>query len=590
MNPALPKEVLEARGTYRKDRHAPKEKPKKRRQPDFRPLSRKELLQLITEIPGYDPNADAGDCWFDDKAANAAIAFYARKLVHIEGALARKPFRLERWQMAVEANLHGWKRKDAQGRTIRRYRECLILVPRKNGKTPWMAGEALFILIEEDEPGQQDYLAAKSREQAGKLFRHARGMVQANPQLSSQCRVYGGTAQAGQAKSIVKLPEETSSVQVIAADAGGQHGGNSHLIIIDELHEQPDRDLIDVLQTSLASENRAQPLMIFITTADFNRPSICNEKYDYACKVRDGIISDLSFLPVIYEAGPADDWTSEEVWRKANPNLGVSVSLDYLRRECKRAQETPAYENTFRRLHLNQRTETDVRAIPMEKWDAAAAGLDPVQWRKNEIQRLTGRECWAGLDLGSTSDLTALALLFREEDRYIVLPYFWAPRAAAEKRERRDRVPYLTWARQGFIELTEGEVTDYSFVRKMINDLSRHFVIRELAADRWNATQIITDLMSDGANVIAYGQGFKEMAAPTKALLELVIGGQLQHGGNPVLRWMASNASTETDAAGNLKFSKKKSTEKIDGIIALTMPLGRALLSGEPVVPTITWI
>ncbi len=523
---------------------------------------------LLRLIPGYDPIATAGDSWFDPVAAQLAVDFFPECLCHVEGDLAGKPFVLEPWEKCIVANLFGWKRKDAQGREVRRYRECLIFIPRKSGKTPLGAGIALCVLFTDDEAGQQDFIAAADRGQAGLLFRHAKGMVEAEPELKRRCKIYGGNASAGQSRSIFR--EDTMSfLKIISADAATQHGGNTHLAIIDELHTQPNRDLVDVLTTSMASANRKQPLLIFITTADFDRPSICNEKHDYASKVRDGILTDPSFLPVIYEAPRAADWKSPDVWAAANPNLGVSVSLEYLKRECQKAQDIPAYENTFRRLHLNQKTETDTRAIPMDRWDACP----PLA-----AENFERAECYAGLDLSITTDLSAFVLLFPTSGGYAVLPHFWAPAEGARKREKRDRVPYETWAREGFMKLTGGDVIDYDVIRADINELSKRYRILELAADRWNATQILTQLAGDGLNVVVFGQGYHDMTAPTKELLKLIVGGQLLHGGHPILRWMASNLGNESDAAGNLKPSKKKSAERIDGLVALIMALGRAMV------------
>ena len=546
-----------------------------------------EWRERLLLIPGYDALATANGCRFDPDAARLAVEFFPAHLKHVEGAVAGQPFRLEPWQEATVANLFGWKRLDGGGRLVRRYREMLEYVPRKNGKSPKVAGLSLLVFFCDKEAGQQDYIAAGEREQAGMLFRHCKGMVDQSPVLSQRCRCYGGNASAGQSRSIVR-EEDGSFLRVISADAESKHGGNTHLAVIDELHVQPNRDLVDVLRTSMASANRKQPLLVYITTADFARPSICNEIHDYACKVRDGIIRDDAFLPVIYEALPTDDWTDEKVWARVNPNLGVSVSLDYLRRECQKAKENPAYENTFKRLHLNMKTETDVRSVPMDRWDAITGAVD--------ADDLRGRVCYGGLDLSTTTDLSALVLLFpdeggregdgggAEEGRgggYEVLPFFWAPAEGAKRRERRDRVPYEAWARQGHVKLTQGDVIDYDVIRADINALRERYDIREIAADRWNATQIVSQLMGDGFEVIAFGQGFKDMTSPTKEMLKLVVEGKLQHGGHPVLRWMASNLSTETDAAGNLKPSKKKSTERIDGMVALIMGLGRAMLHVE---------
>jgi phage terminase large subunit-like protein len=309
---------------------------------------------ILLDVPGYDSIATGGDCFFDAQEAKMAIDFFPEMLVHVEGAIANHPFVLEHWQKAFVANLLGWKMHDEVGRVVRRYRETLLYVARKCGKSPIVAGLGLLIFFCDNERGQQCFLAAGDKEQAGHLFRHMRGMVDANPALSKRCLIYGGNATAGQSKSLVRA-EDNSYLRVISADASGKHGGNTHLAIVDELHTQPNRDLVDVLQTSMASQNRKQPLMVCITTADYDRPSICNEKYEYAVKVRDGVVPNKRFLPVIYEVPRDADWKDEANWKLANPNLGVSVSLDYLRGECLRAQEIPAYEFTFRRLHLNQR-------------------------------------------------------------------------------------------------------------------------------------------------------------------------------------------------------------------------------------------
>lgn len=519
-----------------------------------------ELEEICrTGIPGYDPWADAGDMHFDEVAAQKAIDFFHECLTHIEGAVACEPFILQPWQQAIVGNLFGWKRPDG----TRRYRESLVYVPRKNGKTPLMAGIASYVMLCDGESGAQCYCAAADTDQATYLFRHMRGMIEAEPLLDEQCRVYNAT------RSIVRLADKQTSMKVLSADGDTKHGGNSHLVIVDELHMQPNRELVDTLQTSFASANRKQPLLLFITTADFDRESICNEKHDYASKVRDGILSDPAFLPVIYEASIEDDYTDPAVWRKANPNLGVSVSEEYLVRECKRAQESPAYLNTFLRLHLNVKTTNDVAWVDMAKWDQC--GVMPV-----DLDSLAGRECYGGLDLSTTTDISALVLIFPDEGGYIVAPWFWIPGDAARKREHRDRVPYQTWIRQGLIDGTSDGVVDYDLLRVKIVELSERFNIKAIGVDRWNAMQLTTQLMGDGVNMELFGQGYASMSSPTKELEKLIKSVKLSHGGNAVLRWMASNLTVETDAAGNVKPSKKKSTEKIDGMVALVMALGMA--------------
>lgn len=533
-----------------------------------------DLQRTLRLIPGYDPFATAGDAWFDEDAALMALEFFPECLKHIEGVMAGEPFVLEPWQQAIIGNLFGWKRRIGN-KVVRRYRECLIFIPRKAGKTPIAAGVGIYHLFCDPERGQQNYIAASTKEQAGLLFRHCKGMVEQEDELSSRCRIYGGNAPAGQSQSIVV---GNSFLKVISGDVKtGAHGKNTNLAIVDELHEQPDRELTDTLRTSMASANKPQPLLIYTTTSDYDRPnSICNEIHDYASKVRDGLIENTAFLPVIYEASIDDDWTDPAVWAAANPNLGVSVSEEYMRTECQRAKDSPAYENTFKRLHLNIRTEQDVRWLQMEHWDACT------QLTSDQIaDECAGQPCWCGLDLSTTTDISAFALVFKTDTGYRTLLRFWVPEDGARKREKRDRVPYQKWIKDGTITATPGETVDYDVLRRDINQLGERYDIREIAADRWNASQLITQLDGDGFTIFAHGQGYASMSAPSKDLEKCVIAHQLDHGGNPVLRWMASNVSVEIDAAGNIKPSKKKSTERIDGIVALVMGLGRAAVAGD---------
>lgn len=553
------------------------------------------ITEIVRQIPGYDPFATAGDAWFDEEAAHNAIAFFEDEelgcLRHIEGECAGHLFYLEDWQKAIIGNIFGWKRKDRRGRIVRRYREVLIYVPRKNGKSPLCAGISLLVTFCDNEIGQQNYIAAAERGQAGKLFRYCKGMIDAEPELQKRCTLYGGHAEAGQSRSVV-IGATNSFLRVISADAGAQHGGTTHLAIVDELHTQPNRDLVDVLQTSLASENRKQPLAIWITTADFDRPSICNEKHDYASKVRDGIIEDAQFLPVIYEANLEDDWTAPEVWAKANPNLGVSVSLEYMERECKRAKENAAYENTFKRLHLNIKTGQATVCIQMDKWDACQRDID-----ENEF---CGRVCYAGLDIAATSDFTAFVLAFPHDDdraveipldptcpdgpkqgfirrSFTVMPYFWLPQSPV-KRDSRMQSQIDAWAKQGFIRTTEGSEIHYARVLAEIVTILQPYQLGKIVFDRAYQGGWMGQALGDhfGDRVEYMKQGVIDMAAPFREVLELIGEQKLYHAGNPVLRWMASNTAAET-RNGLTKPSKDKSTEKIDGIVALTMAIGAGI-------------
>jgi phage terminase large subunit-like protein len=539
------------------------------------PARWRELFELI---PGYDPIATAGEGqWFDARIADAAIAFFHEQLTFIEGDKGGEPFNLERWQQAWIGCLFGWRQWtiDTMGRKrdVRRYREGFVFVPRKNGKTPLLAGIVNYVCLCDDEPGAQVYSAAAEKDQASLVYRHAKGQLLNNPDLARGVKVYNTFRS-------IEYHETGAVFKVLSADADTKHGSNIHMVAIDELHAHPTRDLTDVLVTATGS--RLQPLIIYITTSDYERPgSICNEKYDYACKVRDQVISDPACLPVIFEASVDDDWTSEAVWAKANPNLGVSVRLDYLQRECKKAQEVPGYENTFKRLHLNIRTQTDVRWLSLESWDACHDGKEPVTVATLE-DRLKGRLCFGGMDLSTKTDVTAWVLVFPptpDDPVYRILPRFFVPGENAIARDRRDRVPYTTWMRHGFVTFTSGNVVDYDVVKQRIADDARLFDLREIAYDPWNATQIALQLGDAGAAMVEFGQGYKSMSEPTKEFEKLVLSRLMGHGANPVLRWMVSNASIEIDPAGNVKPSKKKSTERIDGVVALVMALGRAMVS-----------
>lgn len=516
---------------------------------------------LFKLLPGYDPMAPAGDCRFDAPAADKVCSFFETWLTHIEGELAGKPLKLEPWQQALVGCAFGWKRPNG----LRRYREVFQYVPRKNGKTTLLGGLINMVALCDNEPGAQVYSAAAEREQAALVYRQAKGMILNNDALDKQCRVYATFKSIEYPNGVV--------YKALSADADTKHGFNTHFVVVDELHAQPKRDLVDVLITSTGS--RRQPLVWYITTADFARESICNEKYDYACKVRDGIIDDPSFLPAIWAAKLDDDWKSPEVWRKVNPNLEVSVSLEYLGRECQRAQEVPAYENTFKRLHLNIQTEQDVRAIPMDQWNAAA--------RDYQLADCAGMVCTGGLDLSNTMDVTAFVLAFRmENERYRLWPLLFVPEVAATKRERQNRALYLTWARQGYLTLTPGNQVDYGFVRNAILEARETVTFDSIAFDPWNATQLAGQLKDDdGFDMKEFRQGYRSMNEPTKWMLGALADGKIEHPNNPCLNWMASNFCTDTDPSGNLKPSKSASTEKIDGIVASIMALGLAQAEQE---------
>ena len=303
---------------------------------------------------------------------------------------------------------------------------------------------------------------------------------------------------------------------------------------------------------------------------------ICYETHQKAKDILEGRKIDPTFYPVIYGADETDDWTDPEVWKKANPSLGITVGIDKVEAACESAKQNPGEENSFRQLRLNQWVKQAVRWMPMEKWDACSFKVDE--------DALEGRVCYGGLDLSSTTDITAFVLVFPpldEDDKFCILPYFWIPEDTLELRVRRDHVPYDVWERQGYLETTEGNVVHYGYIEKFIEHLGERFNIREIAFDRWGAVQMVQNLEGMGFTVVPFGQGFKDMSPPTKELMKLTLEQRLAHGGHPVLRWMMDNIYIRTDPAGNVKADKEKSTEKIDGAVATIMGLDRAIRCGN---------
>lgn len=492
----------------------------------------------------------AGD-WFDHAAADRVCKFFELFLTHTTGEFAGRPFILEPWQRYLLRRLFGWKRPDGR----RRYRRAYFEIPRKNGKSTFAAGIALYLLNADGEHGAQIFSAAADKEQASIVFGEAKKMVDASPQLSARCATL---------KTSIFVADTASSYRVLSKDAPTKHGLNPHGVVIDELHALPNRELFDVLTTAQGA--RRQPMTVMITTAGYDRNSVCWEQHDYACKVRDGIIDDPNILVAIYTAGERDDWREPATWRKANPNLGVSISEEFLAEECKAAQESPARENTFKRLYLNIWTEQATRWLAIEVWDEGA----------QPVPNVIGQPCWGGLDLSSVSDLTAFVAVFRGDGpgQIDVLAKFWVPKDNAEQRARRDRVPYPRWIREGLITATPGNVVDYDYIRRDLGEFASRYQLKACAYDPWQAMQVVTKLKDDGLPMVEHRQGFASMSNSTKTLETKVLGRLIRHGGHEVLRWMIGNVVVDQDAAGNLKPTKRKSQERIDGAVALIMALG----------------
>ena len=507
-------------------------------------------------------------CYFNLKAAEDVRTFFVEFLRHSKGQWADKAFELLPWQWDnFIAPLFGWMREDH----ARRFRRAGVWIPKKQGKSALASGISLYMLIGDREPGAEVYNAAADRDQASIVFNEAANMVGKSPMLSQPLEVIRSTKR-------ITYKATNSFYRALSADVPTKEGINWHCLIFDELHAQKSRDLWDTLVYGGAA--RRQPLMLSISTAGFDRHSIGYEQYSYAKGVIEDTIRDTSFFGYVAEALPDEEWTDPKVWRKANPSLGVTVQEDDMAQACAEAQNSPRKENAFRRYRLNQWTQQDVRWLSIDAWDKCVGDFEP--------EDLAGRDCFGALDLSTTTDLSSLCLLFPldpvpedERARYAALWWFWVPEDAARERERRDKVPYRHWIKQGLIEATDGESIDYDVIRARVNELGDKYRIVDIGIDRWNAQQIATQLASDGFEVVKFGQGFGSMSAPTKELEALVLSQRILHGGNEVARWMCGNLAVEQDAAGNLKPSKKKSTERIDGMVALVMAIGRAQVA-EP--------
>ncbi|HVJ69662.1 MAG TPA: terminase TerL endonuclease subunit, partial [Caulifigura sp.] len=425
-------------------------------------------------------------CYFDLKSAERVREFFLAFLRHSKGQWADKEFEFLPWQWEnLIAPLFGWKRPDG----TRRYRRAGVWVPKKQGKSAICSGISLYMLIGDREPGAEIYNAAADRDQASIVFNEAANMVQKSPMLAEPLEVIRSTKR-------ITYRATNSFYRALSADVPTKEGINWHCLIFDELHAQKSRDLWDTLVYGGAA--RRQPLMLSISTAGYDRHSIGYEQYSYAKGVIEDRIIDTSFFGYVAEALPEENWTDPKVWRKANPSLGVTVQEDDMAQACKEAQESPLKENAFRRYRLNQWVTQETRWLSIDKWDACDG--------ETKLEDLIGRECFVGIDLASTTDIAAAALLFPNETGYDVLPFFWVPSESAAQREKTDRVPYRHWIKTGIIKATEGDVIDYDVIRADLNALNDTYRIREIGIDRWNATQLSTQLQSDGFEVFAFGQ------------------------------------------------------------------------------------
>ena len=489
---------------------------------------------------------ERGLVWREDEAARS-VAF-CKLLKQWKKPFNGKPLALSPWQdHCVFAPLFGWYKADGTRRFRQGYKEVA---------TTECAAIALQGLIADQEAGAEVYCAATMRDQATILLSDSQNMIRQSPQLSKHVSVY---------KYSITCEKNAATFKPLSSDHNSLHGLNISRAVVDEVHSHKSRDLWDVLVTSTGT--RVNPLIIGITTAGYDRSSICWELHEYTRKVNAGILENDEWFGFIACADPDDDPFDPATWHKANPNLDISIQSSYLKGEAKKAKDSPSYENTFRRLHLCQWTEQDIRWIPMADWDACRE-----EYNQESLQ---GESCYAALDLASTRDVNALILFFPESNR--VLPFYWVPEEAHDDRARQDRQQVMNWANNGFIRKTPGNVTDYATVVRDIMELSKQYQFTQLGYDSWGpASALVQQLESagfDSSKLVEVRQGYSSLAAATKELERMVVGRTFRHNGDPVLRWMAGNVTVKQDPAGNIKPDKSKSSDKIDGIVATVMAI-----------------
>lgn len=462
-----------------------------------------------------------------------------------------------------------------------------------------ISGIGLYVLHCDDEPGAEVVGAAKDRKQAGIVFNVARDMNEGSAELSARSETYR--------KSIV-IPSTRSSFTVVSRDVGGQHGPNIHALLFDEFHTQPNRDLYDTLAKGTIA--RRQPLTILITTAGDDDDSICYEEWEYSRHVIQGVRENERYLPVLFEATEEDDWRDPETWRKVNPSIGVTVQEEDFADEVARAEIEPRRQGAFKRLHLNMWTRTTEVWIPIEWWNACP----PI----SPEDQLAARPVAAGIDLSSTTDLTACVLTFRlpssdaqdieVEDVEVdpsapeaaptkrvlsinydlaLVPYLWMPEDRLHERSKEDGIDYGVWVREGHLRTTPGSVVDYDVIyRTIVDEIAPRYNVKRIGYDPWNATQFALQLEKAGFEMVEVRQGARTLSAPCKVLHALVKAGRVHHNGNAAMTWCVANTSVKEDENENIRPVKTRKKKRIDGVVGAVTALSQLLvLPDRPASP-----
>ena len=506
---------------------------------------------------------------FDPERVDGLLKAFS-ELRHTQGEWAGRALVPDPWQVAyILAPVFGWVAPGPDGEFARIINTLYVDIPRKNGKSTLCGGIAVYLMGADHEPGAQVVAAATTKLQAGFVFGPVKTLVAKSPSLKDKMKPM---------QYRILHPKSGSYFEVISAAADAQHGANIHGAVIDELHVHKDPELVEALESGTGS--RRQPLIAIITTADDGRTgTIYARKRDYVEKLARRVLKDPSTYGVIWCADAKDDPFAEATWRKANPGYGISPTRAYLRRTAAKAEQSPADLSGFLRLHLGVRTKQETKYVDMGVWDRNAGMVDTAA--------LEGRAAFGGLDLASTSDLCSLCWDFPNDDGgHDIVWRHWCPERAFDQLNDRTAGEAAVWRKQGFLTVTPGDVADYDFIRAQINTDRERFDVRSVGYDRWNASQLVNDLVSDEAPMVQVGQGFASMSAPLKQIKHLLLEGtpvspRYRHGGNPLMRWQTDNLAVAMDAAGNVKPDKKRSGDKIDGWSAAVNAMAM-LIAAEP--------
>lgn len=503
---------------------------------------------------------DTDKYYFDEKTADLAVKYIEKNIRHVKGELAGELIKLQDWQKErIIRPLFGWKNKETG---LRKYSSAYVEIPKKSGKSFTAACMASIFLDIEKEGGSEIVGVAWGRKQAGLVFEATKEVIKKSPRLSKKCKIY---------RNSITAPDHlggTKTYQILSKEAGSEDGINPQLAIIDELHVHKSSEVIEMVEKSMGA--RKQPLSFIITTAGSDMYGIGYQRHEYAIDVVKGTIKDENLLVCIYAADKEDDPFSEETWKKANPNYGVSVYKKSYEREANKAKGSSASLNSFKRYYLNIWTQS------ADGWISDVVWQESSKTDKIPYKLLESKPCYGGLDLSSRSDITAFTLMWCIDDKYYSLNWFWLPEDKGTMSADTKNIQYRDWVNNGYITETAGNVVDYDWIIHTLGELKEKYDIRSIAYDNWNSHHIAPKLYDMGFDLVEFRQGYKSMNAPTKELEKAVLSKKFEHFGNPVLRWMVGNAEIQSDPAENIKVIKDRlrPEKKVDGVISNIMAFG----------------